>query len=184
MANPFFSVGHSNRSLHEFLEILRVAEIGIVADVRRSPGSRTNPQFDQDRLSRSLAEFQIAYEHLPLLGGRRGKTNSVAPELNGAWRNSSFHNYADYALSQEFQKGLAILIDFGRARRCAMMCSEAVWWRCHRRIVSDHLLARGEDVCHLMDGGRAERAVLTSGAVIREDELVIYPSYPWSMRMS
>lgn len=97
--------------------------------------------------------------------------------------DSSFHNYADYALTQDFQKGLAILIDLGRARRCAMMCSEAVWWRCHRRIVSDHLLARGEDVCHLMDGGRAERALLTSGAVARDDELVIYASAHWSMRM-
>lgn len=178
MVYPFFTVGHSNRSSAAFLDILRAAEIGVVADVRRLPGSRANPQFDQDRLSRSLAQFQIGYDYVPLLGGRRGQEKSVPPDLNGAWRNRSFHNYADYALSAEFAKGLAALIELGRARKCAMMCSEAVWWRCHRRIIADHLLARNEDVFHLMQEGRVQRAVLTPGAVIRDDLSVVYPAGP------
>ena len=174
MTNPFFTVGHSNRSIAEFIDILRDASIGLVVDVRRLPGSRAYPQFDSDRLAASLAEVQIAYEHVKPLGGRRGGVDAVPAQTNGAWRNRSFHNYADYALSQEFRKGLDRLLELGTKRRCAIMCSEAVWWRCHRRIISDHLLARGEHVFHLMGAGRPQQAEPTTGAVFRKDGSVIY----------
>ncbi|MBZ9764222.1 DUF488 domain-containing protein [Mesorhizobium sp. CA8] len=172
---PFFTVGHSNRKIEEFIDILRQGRIGIVVDVRRLPGSRAYPQFDSERLAASLAEAQIAYEIVVPLGGRRGKVDAVPPETNGAWRNQSFHNYADYAFSAEFRSGLDRLLAL-RPRRCAMMCSEAVWWRCHRRIIADYLLAHGEEVFHLMGNGRVEKAVPTAGAVLRDDGSVIYPA--------
>ena len=173
---PFFTVGHSNRSIEEFIQILRDANIRIVADVRRLPGSRAYPQFDGDRLAAYLAEVQIAYEHVTLLGGRRGKAGAVPAEVNAVWRNKSFHNYADYALSEEFREGFDRVIELGVGRRCAIMCSEAVWWRCHRRLIADRLLARGEDVFHLMGKGRTEPATPTPGAVFRDDGTVIYPA--------
>lgn len=175
MAYPFYTVGHSNRSLTGFVEILLAAKIRAVADIRRFPGSRAHPQFNDDALSLSLADFQIAYEHVAPLGGRRGQAEAPSA-LNAGWRNRSFRNYADYALSAEFRSGLERLIELGRARPCAMMCSEAVWWRCHRRIVADHLLARGEEVVHLLGNGRMEAARITQGAVVRDDRSVIYPA--------
>jgi uncharacterized protein (DUF488 family) len=173
---PFFTVGHSTCSAEEFVGLLQAADIGIVADIRKVPKSRTNPQFDKDTLAETLAPFQIAYEHIAALGGLRGNAKAVPPSLNGLWENRSFHNYADHALTAEFRAGLDRLIEIGRARRCAMMCSEAVWWRCHRRIVADHLIARGETVFHLMGQGRVEPAHLTAGAVIRPDATVVYPA--------
>ena len=112
------------------------------------------------------------------LGCRRSRSKTVAREVNGFWTNASFHNYADYALTDSFADGLAELIAAGRARRVAMMCSEAVWWRCHRRIVTDYLLARGETVCHLMGEDRIEPARLTPGAQVAPDGKVTYPPAP------
>jgi uncharacterized protein (DUF488 family) len=172
---PFFTVGHSNRSLEEFVELLSGAEVRVLADVRRIPRSRANPQFNQDVLGGSLAPFGIAYEPMAALGGRRGVVKSVSPDVNGLWRNLSFHNYADYALSAEFSAGLGQLIEQGRERRNAVMCSEAVWWRCHRRIVADYLIASGETVFHIMGLGRFEPATLTAGAEIRPDGKIVYP---------
>jgi uncharacterized protein (DUF488 family) len=176
LAYPFYTAGHSNRSLSGLVEILQAAGIELVVDVRRLPGSGAHPQFNGDVLCRSLAEFQIAYEYIAALGGRRGRATEVPAELNAGWRNRSFHNYADYALSLEFRSGLERLIGLGRERPCAIMCSEAVWWRCHRRIIADYLLARGEQVIHLMDKNRTEPARLTKGAVVRDDRSVIYPA--------
>jgi uncharacterized protein (DUF488 family) len=173
---PFFTIGHSTRSREAFIDLLRAADIGLVADIRTIPKSRTNPQFNKDVLPGTLASAGIEYEHVPSLGGRRGRAKDVPPDLNGFWTKDSFHNYADYALSPAFRAGLDHLIGLGRVRRCAMMCSEAVWWRCHRRIVADHLMARGEDVLHLMGHGRVEPAGLTPGAVTRPDGSVIYPA--------
>jgi uncharacterized protein (DUF488 family) len=99
----------------------------------------------------------------------------LPPDLNGFWANESFHNYADYALSEPFHAGLAHLLDAGRKRRCAIMCSEAVWWRCHRRIVADYLIAGGETVFHILGHGRLEPARLTPGAVIQPDGTIVYP---------
>ena len=172
---PFFSIGHSNRPLEELVELLRAAGIELVADIRAFPRSRTNPQFNEDTLPGALSGFDMSYEHVSALGGRRGKKRSVPLEVNGFWTNASFHNYADYALSPDFQAGLEHLIEEGRKRRCAMMCSEAVWWRCHRRIVTDHLIARGETVFHIMGRGRVERARLTPGAVVQSGYTVVYP---------
>lgn len=175
---PFFTVGHSNRSLEEFAMLLSGADIGLVADVRTVPKSRANPQFNKDTLPEALSAFGVSYEHLAALGGLRGKTRSLSPEVNGFWENESFHNYADYALSAEFHAGLERLRDEGRRRRSALMCSEAVWWRCHRRIIADHLIAGGEAVFHIMGEGRLVRARLTPGAVIRPGGVVVYPAGP------
>jgi uncharacterized protein (DUF488 family) len=173
---PFFTIGHSNRSLEEFAALLAAAEIGLVADVRKMPMSRANPQFNRDRLTEALAATGIGYEHMAALGGLRGRARSQAPGLNGLWTNASFHNYADHALSAEFRAGLAHLRDAGRDRRCAVMCSEAVWWRCHRRIVADHLIAAGETVFHILGQGRLEPARLTPGAVVEAGGTVVYPA--------
>jgi uncharacterized protein (DUF488 family) len=175
VTHPFFTIGHSNRSQEEFAVLLAAADIGLVADIRKIPRSRTNPQFNAETLPGTLAAVGISYEHVAALGGRRGKAPALSPDVNGFWTNQSFHNYADYALSEQFHAGLAHLLDLGRKHRCAMMCSEAVWWRCHRRIVADHLIARGETVFHIMGQDRLEPARLTAGAVIRADEAVVYP---------
>jgi uncharacterized protein (DUF488 family) len=173
---PFFTVGHSNHSIDAFVDLLRGADIGLVADVRKMPMSRANPQFNGDALAAALAAVQIAYEHIAALGGLRGKAAVVPPDVNGLWTNRSFHNYADYALSESFQQGFADLLDMGATRRCAVMCAEAVWWRCHRRLIADYLIARGRTVFHIMGPGRLEPARLTPGAVVRDDGMVVYPA--------
>lgn len=125
MSHPFFTVGHSNRTANEFIDLLRAARIGMVVDVRTLPRSRTYPQFDSENLARSLAEAQIGYELIVPLGGRRNNVEDVPAETNGAWRNRSFHNYADYALTEKFKAGFDRLLALGSEFRCAIMCSEA-----------------------------------------------------------
>lgn len=175
MTHPFFTIGHSNRSREEFAALLTAADIALVADIRKVPRSRANPQFNKDTLPDTLAASGISYEHVVALGGLRGKARTLPPDVNGFWTNQSFHNYADYALSEEFRAGFAHLRELGHKRRCALMCSEAVWWRCHRRIVADYLIARGETVFHIMGQARLEPARLTEGAVVRPGETVVYP---------
>jgi uncharacterized protein (DUF488 family) len=172
---PFFTVGHSNRSLAAFAALLRGADIALLADIRKMPRSRANPQFDGETLREALADLQIGYEHMAALGGLRGRTRAVPEGVNALWTNRSFRNYADYALTEPFQAGLAHLLAEGRERRCAIMCSEAVWWRCHRRIVADYLIANGRTVFHIMDEGRLEPARLTAGAVVQPDGTIVYP---------
>jgi uncharacterized protein (DUF488 family) len=172
---PFFTIGHSNRSLETFVELLQEPRVERIVDVRKVPMSRTNPQFNRDALPDALAAYQISYEHIPALGGLRGKAQSLPTDINGFWENRSFHNYADYALSEPFHAGLRRLVEEGHERRCAIMCSEAVWWRCHRRLIADNLIARGEVVFHIMGKGRLETARLTPGAVVRPDGKVVYP---------
>ena len=176
MKMPFFTIGHSTRSLEEFVELLTSAEVRRLVDVRTVPRSRTNPQFNKETLPGALAASGISYEHMADLGGLRGKSRTVAPDVNAFWTNESFHNYADYALSEAFQAGLSRLIEEGRRERCAIMCSEAVWWRCHRRIVADYLISRQQEVFHIMEQGRLEAARLTPGAIIRADGKVVYPA--------
>ena len=175
MLLPFFTIGHSTRTIEAFVDLLRVGEVRTVIDIRTVPRSRHNPQYNEDGLPAALAPYQIGHGRIPALGGLRSRVREVAPELNGWWENRSFHNYADHALSEDFRAGLDELVALGRDRSVAMMCSEAVWWRCHRRIVADHLIARGETVFHLMDGGRAEPARLSGGACV-EDGRVAYPA--------
>lgn len=175
MSLPFFTIGHSNRSFEDFAALLLEAEVSAVADVRKVPRSRANPQFGSDVLPQALASSGIAYRHIATLGGLRGAARSVPDAINGFWENKSFHNYADYALTESFQAGLGQLLALGRERPCAIMCSEAVWWRCHRRIIADYLLARGETVMHIMGNGRLEPAHLTAGAKVQDNQLIHYP---------
>ncbi len=170
-----YTVGHSTRTVSAFVDLLRLGSVDLVVDIRTLSRSRTNPQFNTDRLPDELGRWQIGFARLPELGGLRKRSKTVPPAVNGFWTNQSFHNYADYALSDEFQLGLSRLLDVSIRRQCAIMCAEAVWWRCHRRIVADHLLFRGRDVFHLMGPARAEPAVLNEAAVAEGDRL-IYPA--------
>ena len=172
---PIFTIGHSTRSIDEFVEILRSGPADFVVDVRTVPKSRRNPQYHEDVLADELEAYQIGYSRIAGLGGLRGRSPNIAPEVNGYWENRSFHNYADHALSPQFAKALDELIDLSSQRRCAIMCAEAVWWRCHRRIITDHLLARGLPVFHLMGGGRVDPARMTPGSKVRDGD-VVYPA--------
>lgn len=176
----FYTIGHSNRSVAEFAQMLQDAAVRLVVDVRSFPRSRSNPDYNQDDLPANLAPFGIDYLHLPDLGGRRPANDEIPEHLNGLWRNRSFHNYADYALGDAFGKALDALIAHGLQTRLAMMCSEAVWWRCHRRIIADHLLLRGHAVTHLMGAGRAQPATPTPGVRLSGHGEVIYPTAPGS----
>jgi uncharacterized protein (DUF488 family) len=175
MSNPFFTVGHSTRPIDEFLALLKDAEVELVIDVRTVPRSRTNPQFNRDGLPGSLAAHGVAYEHFPALGGLRGKQPGVSPEVNAFWDNASFHNYADYAMSEAFCSSFEKLREMGRASRLTVMCAEAVWWRCHRRIIADHLIAGGEEVFHILGPKHIERAQLTPGADASLNGVITYP---------
>ena len=176
MANPFYTIGHSTRTIPEFADLLREAKVGLVADVRTVPRSRTNPQFNRDALPESLAEYQIGYEHIAELGGLRGRQRQADPSPNTYWENTSFRNYADYALTDRFREGLGRLAALGSETITAIMCAEAVWWRCHRRIIADYLLARGEQVFHIMGAGRLEPARPSDGAVPQADGTIHYPA--------
>lgn len=175
MAARFTTIGHSNRDLAEFLAMLGEAAVTQLVDVRAFPRSRGNPVFNIERLQPELARLGIAYQHCRALGGRRGKQNSVASRQNALWRVQSFHNYADYALSDEFDVAFRNLVRLGEDHRIALMCSEAVWWRCHRRIITDYLLLNGHAVDHLMAPGRVEAATPTPGACKTREGKVIYP---------
>jgi uncharacterized protein (DUF488 family) len=176
MPEPFFTIGHSTRSIAEFVELLRESDIERVVDVRSIPRSRTNPQFNESTLCESLATRRIDHEHIAELGGLRGKQRLDEPLLNGYWRVRSFRNYADYALTEPFAAGLARLRRQGAQQRCAIMCAETLWWRCHRRIIADHLLAAGERVLHILRPSEVDEAQLTPAAVVRADKSVVYPA--------
>lgn len=173
---PFITVGHSAHPLEHFLDLLTGAGVGILVDVRKLPGSRAQPQFNGDTLSEALAGVGIGYRHASGLGGRRKVSTTVPFEVNAGWRNRSFHNYADHALTGEFNDALAGLVADGRRATTAIMCAEAVWWRCHRRLIADNLLSRGHGVQHLMASGRLQEATLTPGAVVAADGAITYPA--------
>lgn len=174
-ASLIFTIGHSNRPLEEFLGLLAESKIECVVDVRRLPGSRRYPQYDADALEHSLADRQIDYWYLPPLCGRRSKRELEGAIPESFWTNASFARYAAYARSDVFAQGLSELLLRARSQRCAVMCSEAVWWRCHRRIITDHLLALGVAVRHIMARGKIDEANVTQGARI-EDGKVVYPT--------
>lgn len=182
MVAQFVTVGHSNRSLDEFLDMLHVCRVEMLIDVRAFPRSRSNPVFNIDRLPDDLARLQIGYGHMAALGGRRPKQPAVAENLNALWRVQSFHNYADYALGREFATAFEHLVRMGRHQRLALMCSEAVWWRCHRRIIADHLLLNGHSVDHLMGPGHCEHATPTPGVQKDAFGSVIYPNPSCQLR--
>jgi uncharacterized protein (DUF488 family) len=176
MAAQFATIGHSTRGLDEFLSMLRAARVDLLVDVRSFPRSRTNPVFNIDRLPADLAAVQIGYRHCPALGGRRPRQAGIDETLNALWRLQACHNYADYALGPEFTAAFEELLRLGRDRRSALMCSEAVWWRCHRRIITDYLLLSGHAVAHLMGPGHSEHAAPTPGAQRAADGKIVYPA--------
>ena len=167
-----WTVGHSTHSGDEFLALLLAHEIEQVADVRTVPKSRRHPHFHSDALASLSSARGVAYEHLPRLGGWR---SARLDSSNGAWRNTSFRGYADYAMSEDFAAGLAQLRELAAARRTAMMCSEALWWRCHRRLIADRLVAAGDTVCHISSSARSSAHGLTSFAVVGADGQITYP---------
>jgi uncharacterized protein (DUF488 family) len=171
---PFYTVGHSTRSIEEFTALLGEAAIQVLADVRSIPGSRRNPQFNIEVLPGSMGEAGIRYEHLTELGGRRHRPRDAPASPNTFWQNEAFRNYADYAMTAPFAHGLARLRDLAVAGNCAVMCAEAVWWRCHRRIISDYLLTQGFDVLHILGAHRIEAATLTPGAQRQPDGTLVY----------
>jgi uncharacterized protein (DUF488 family) len=175
---PFFTIGHSTRSIAEFLELITSAEIGLVVDVRTVPRSRTNPQYNSEVLPETLAASQIDYVHMAALGGLRGRKREVPADVNAFWKNQSFHNYADYAMSADFRAGLTELREVGHATQCAIMCAEAVWWRCHRRIIADYLMAAGETVFHILGRNHIEPARMTDGAKRASSDTLVYPAGP------
>ena len=175
MEHRFFTIGHSTRSVGEFVDLLRPQEVKLVVDVRTIPRSRTNPQYNAAKLAKALSKFEIGYEHIAELGGLRGKKRDVPADVNAFWENQSFHNYADYAMSDEFRSGLARLRELGHGATSAIMCAEAVWWRCHRRIITDYLITAGETVFHILATNHVAPASLTPGAVLTAGGTLSYP---------
>jgi uncharacterized protein (DUF488 family) len=162
--NNVYTIGHSTRTLEQFVETIASFGIDTVVDVRTVPRSRTNPQYNLDSLPGELARLGINHEQIVELGGLRKKSSTVPEETNGFWTNRSIHNYADYALSDEFEAGLNRLLALGETQRCVIMCAEAVWWRCHRRIIADYLLLRDVEVIHIMDKDKSSKAILNPAA--------------------
>jgi len=161
--------------MSEFVGLLAEVGVQLVVDVRTVPRSRANPQYDRTVLAKTLTEFQVEYEHLPELGGLRSKSADIDQSVNGFWENPSFHNYADYAMGEEFRAGLAKLLHWGSDKRCAIMCAEAVWWRCHRRIIADYLLAAGRSVFHILGRGHIEPAHINPAALPSSEGMLSYP---------
>jgi len=163
-----WTIGHSTRSIDEFVSLLTSFEIQVLVDVRTFPGSRRYPQFNKERLDESLANAGIDYQHFPDLGGRR---RAKPDSLNLAWRNESFRGYADYMETDDFRNGIERLLEIAYARRTVVMCAEAVWWRCHRSLISDYLKVRGTRVVHILDAGKSEEHPFTSAAQVVDGEL-------------
>jgi uncharacterized protein (DUF488 family) len=171
-----FTIGHSTRPIEAFVELLRQNAVDFVVDIRTVPKSRTNPQYNADVLASALTRAAIGYAHIAALGGLRPKRRDVAPDVNAFWDNASFHNYADYAMTQAFRSGLDALRALARDKRCAIMCAEAVWWRCHRRIVADYAITKRVPVWHIFTAGKATRATRTPFAKLdRRTRTLRYP---------
>ena len=182
-----YTIGHSTRSLDELVELLRAHHVSRLADIRTVPRSRRHPHFSADALAVSLPALGVGYRHFPGLGGLRKPRKD---SQNGAWRHEGFRGYADYMETAAFRDALTALIEWGdagaelpatslgpgRGLHTAIMCAEAVWWRCHRRLVTDYLLARGWEVTHLMAPGQQQAGVLTPGAVVHGDGTIEYPA--------
>ena len=162
-AKTIYTIGHSTRPMEEFLEMLKSFEIQALVDIRSFPGSKKFPRFNKENLESLLPEHGIEYFHLKNLGGRRKLQKD---SKNNRWRNASFRAYADYMETEEFQKALTQLKNLAKEETAAYMCSEAVWWRCHRSLVSDALKAEGWKVLHIMSVGKTEEHPYTSPATI------------------
>jgi len=163
-----WTVGHSTRSAEEFNQILLAHEVEVLVDVRTFPGSRRYPWFNRDALSVSLSETRIKYKHEPRLGGRR----KPRPDShNSAWRNEQFRGYADHMETEDFKNGVQELLELAGQKRVAIMCAEAVWWRCHRSLISDYLKAEGHEVVHILDEKKTEEHPFTSAATVIDGKL-------------
>ena len=163
-----WTVGHSTRSGEEFSEILSSHKVEVLVDVRTFPGSRRYPQFNKAELAESLNKIQIEYKHEPRLGGRR----TPRPDShNTAWRNAQFRGYADHMETEDFRSGVRELLELSSAKRVAVMCAEAVWWRCHRSLIADYLKAEGHEVVHIVDVKKTEEHPFTSAARIENGRL-------------
>ena len=169
-----FTIGHSTHSPERFLALLAQHGIDMLVDIRHFPGSRKFPQFNQDELASALQKVGIEYHWLEALGGRRGKRQDGPSTTNLGLHNTGFRNYADYMLTPEFQEGVQKLLEIARRRHTALMCAEGLFWRCHRRLVSDFLAANGVTMQHIMPNGELRPHTLTPAAVI-VDGKVTYP---------
>ena len=174
MSATLYTIGHSTRELAEFLELLRVHGIECIVDVRRYPGSRRHPHFGSESLRLSLADAGIAYRHAPELGGRRSSPRSTTSP-NRYWRNDAFRAYADYMMTEPFRAALAQTLAEAAGERTAVMCAEAVPWRCHRNLISDAAVAAGAVVRHIIDASPPAQHVLNEGARVGPDGAIAYP---------
>jgi uncharacterized protein (DUF488 family) len=164
-----WTIGHSTRAINVFISLLTENEIKLVADVRMYPGSKRFPQFGREAFANSVRGVGIRYEHFPELGGRR---KAKPDSKNTAWRNEMFRGYADYMETNDFQKGIERLVDLAeKTGPTAVMCAEAVWWRCHRSLISDYLKARGVEVLHILDHNKVEPNPFTLAAKVVNGEL-------------
>ena len=171
MEDTVYTIGHSTHPIDEFIKILEAYEIGLVADVRTIPKSRHNPQFNQAELEQYLREHDIGYIHLKELGGLRRASKS---SINTGWRNLSFRGYADYMQTEDFRAGIERLMEVARGQRTAIMCSEAVPWRCHRSLIGDALLVRNFHVVDIMGESSARPHTLTPWAKV-DGTSITYP---------
>ena len=170
MSDPqrIWTIGHSTHSSHEFLSVLGAQGVQAIADVRRFPASRRQPQFNEDVCKRWLTQKKIGYRWFEALGGRR----TPSPDsVNTAWRNASFRAYADYMETEEFAAAFSELLKFATRQRIAMMCAESVWWSCHRALISDALTFRGIEVIHILDETQIKVHPYTSAASIIDGRL-------------
>jgi len=172
----YFTIGHSTRSVAELAELLREAGADCIVDVRSIPRSRTNPQFNAGNFPATLAAEGLGYCRIAELGGLRKRRKSRECSPNAYWENLSFRNYADYTGTAEFRSGLEALRNLASQHRPAIMCAETLWWRCHRRIITDYLLAAGADVHHILAHRKIEPAHMTESAVRQPDGTLIYPA--------
>ena len=163
-----YTVGHSSRGLDEFIVLLKAHGVETLADIRKLPGSNKHPHFNQEELAASLARVGVGYVYLRELGGRRRQNKD---SLNTAWRNRSFRAYADHMETDEFKRGVDDLLGYAREKRVALMCSEAVWWRCHRALVADYLKAAGVTVRHIMGEAVVKPHPYTSAAKVADNKL-------------
>jgi uncharacterized protein (DUF488 family) len=166
MKKRLYTIGHSTRTLDELVATLQAWGVTTLVDIRHFTRSRANPQFNAARLQRRLPRGKIKYVVMPDLGGRRGRAKDVDPQRNAAWTNAAFKNYADYAESPAFQRALVALLARAKRETCAIMCAEAVWWRCHRRIVADYAITKRVPVWHIFTAHKATRATRTPFAKV------------------
>lgn len=169
--HTLYTIGHSTREIGDFISLLKSHEITRLVDIRTIPKSRHNPQYGQTELEKSLEESGVNYIYMKSLGGLR---SAVKDSVNGAWRNKSFRNYADYMQTDEFKQGVDELVELSQNATTAIMCAEAVPWRCHRSLVSDALLVRDVPVCEIIGSGNTRPHKLTSFAVV-DGVKITYP---------